>query len=286
MKTLLKDEFPDIFKEIDVEKTKQEFPNIDLDKIAVNSHFQLYWICKDHPDHIYQTAVCNRTRKHTGCPYCSNQKVFPGFNDLQTRYPEIAKEWDYTKNYPITPDHVMPGTHTKYFWICPKGHSYSASPHNRTNRLSLCPECIHRKSTEELLIYDIILEKVDSTAISGKRFGKFEADILIVKYFLIIEYDGLYFHSSDIAKQRELEKNKLFKSYGYKLIRIKETKDSSLFFKKVQDEYCTVYYVPAIYRAMFFKNISYALNDLFSINIDSKYVKTMFNKRRANRNNI
>ena len=33
----------------------------------------------------------------TGCPFCSNQRVLVGYNDLQTRYPELAKQWEITQ---------------------------------------------------------------------------------------------------------------------------------------------------------------------------------------------
>lgn len=36
--------------------------------------------------------------KGIGCPYCSNNKVLEGFNDLKTTNPEILNLWDNKKN--------------------------------------------------------------------------------------------------------------------------------------------------------------------------------------------
>lgn len=57
-------------------------------------------------------CISDRTRvgRNTGCPYCGHHKVLVGFNDLATFYPEIAKEWNYEKNFPLTPQHYIKGT--------------------------------------------------------------------------------------------------------------------------------------------------------------------------------
>lgn len=44
-------------------------------------------------------SVNNRTSvKDSNCPYCSGKKLLKGENDLQTLYPDIAKEWDWKLN--------------------------------------------------------------------------------------------------------------------------------------------------------------------------------------------
>ena len=42
------------------------------------------------------------------CPFCSNNKVWKGFNDIETKFPELAKEakdWD--------PSTELPGSNKK-----------------------------------------------------------------------------------------------------------------------------------------------------------------------------
>ncbi|WP_413744428.1 zinc-ribbon domain-containing protein [Synechococcus sp. MIT S9451] len=94
------------------------------------------WQCKlKHPP--FPQAVYNRTgQKPQGCPYCSNQKVLSGFNDLATKFPELAKEadgWD--------PTTVLPGTHAEKDWLCPLGHPYKTTVRSRTDQDSGCHFC-------------------------------------------------------------------------------------------------------------------------------------------------
>lgn len=79
------------------------------------------------------------------CPYCSNHKLLQGFNDLQTTYPQVAKEWNYKKNLKITPKDVVAGTRSKVWWICKKGHEWEASIVFRTTNNLGCPICSNRK---------------------------------------------------------------------------------------------------------------------------------------------
>ena len=65
-------------------------------------------------------------------------------NSLIEKYPEMAKEWDYEKNSPITPDNVDFGSGTKYWWKCLKcGYSFQATPNSRTYKGTGCPSCAH-----------------------------------------------------------------------------------------------------------------------------------------------
>lgn len=37
-------------------------------------------------------------------------QLIQGANDLQTKYPNLAKEWDFAKNAPLSPDRVTCGS--------------------------------------------------------------------------------------------------------------------------------------------------------------------------------
>lgn len=54
--------------------------------------------------------------------------VVPGINDLQTLYPNIAKLWHPTFNGTTLPSGISANNHNKYYWLCPKGHPWQASP--------------------------------------------------------------------------------------------------------------------------------------------------------------
>ena len=58
-----------------------------------------------HFDFEWRASVAKRT-KGSGCPYLSGRLAWPGFNDLESQNPELAKEWHPTKNGKLTPRDV------------------------------------------------------------------------------------------------------------------------------------------------------------------------------------
>ena len=79
-----------------------------------------------------------------GCPVCSNYEVSKGFNDFQTKAPELSSEWDFELNKNHSPDSVYFNSRKKYFWRCRLGHSYKQSPQARVNGVE-CPVCGNRE---------------------------------------------------------------------------------------------------------------------------------------------
>lgn len=96
------------------------------------------WKCSK--GHIYCSAVGNRTIQGSGCPICLNKQLLTGFNDLQTKFPDIAAEaygWD--------PTTVTAGTDQKKDWKCILGHTWRAQVSSRTSRDLGCPCCSNNK---------------------------------------------------------------------------------------------------------------------------------------------
>jgi hypothetical protein len=98
----------------------------------------LEWKCK--LGHIFKSSVWHRTEMQAGCPYCSNRKVMPGFNDLATTNPDIASEaygWD--------PSTTTSGSGKKYDWKCKLGHIYSTTAVLRLRYWpGGCPVCANK----------------------------------------------------------------------------------------------------------------------------------------------
>ena len=69
---------------------------------------------------------------------------FPEKSILKT-HPELSKEWDYDKNYPLRPENFSYGSGNNLWWLCPKGHSYERSLNTRTSHSIGCPYCSGRK---------------------------------------------------------------------------------------------------------------------------------------------
>lgn len=98
---------------------------------------RLIWQCK--LGHEWTASVKSRTVNGTGCPYCSHNFVLPGFNDLASRFPEIAAEWS-ERNLPLTPDQVTAFKNIKVWWKCHLGHEWNTLISTRAGG-SQCPYC-------------------------------------------------------------------------------------------------------------------------------------------------
>ena len=68
--------------------------NIDIlpTMISSGSNKKVWWKCS--LGHEWQAAVVERADRGTGCPYCANQKVWIGFNDLATTNPRMPLRTD------------------------------------------------------------------------------------------------------------------------------------------------------------------------------------------------
>jgi len=73
-----------------------------------------------------------------------------------TSYPHLVKEWHPTKNGELTPKDFTHGSEKKLWWLCSKGHTFKATPNNRTGyHKTGCPSCSGRVASEDnnLLIH-------------------------------------------------------------------------------------------------------------------------------------
>ena len=110
--------------------------------ITYGSKQIVWWKCKN--EHEWQTSVNNR-RRGEGCPYCSNKKVLPGYNDILTTDPTIAKEWNHEKNGDLLPTMIGRGSAKKVWWRCEKGHEWQALVYARAKGNTGCPYCCNQK---------------------------------------------------------------------------------------------------------------------------------------------
>jgi len=127
---------PSLAGEWDKEKNGDILP----ESVTAFSNKKVWWICE--LGHSWQADVASRNIG-TGCPYCSNRKVLAGFNDLQTLLPALAREWDYSKNTPLSPETVIGSSNRAVWWLCEFGHSWKARIDNRRMGKG-CPYCSGR----------------------------------------------------------------------------------------------------------------------------------------------
>lgn len=128
----------DLLEQWDAERNGSLTP----DTISYGSKRNVWWLCGE--GHSWQVSVTSRTNNHTGCPYCGGKRPVPGATDLGTLYPELKKEWHPTKNLPLTPEQLLPGSHRKVWWQCVDGHEWKAVVKSRVSGCG-CPVCANRE---------------------------------------------------------------------------------------------------------------------------------------------
>jgi hypothetical protein len=72
--------------------------------------------CNNGKNHSYLAYVQQRLRG-SGCAVCAGRQIIPE-TSLATLFPDIAKEWDYEKNSPLTPLDVGKGYDGDIWWKC------------------------------------------------------------------------------------------------------------------------------------------------------------------------
>lgn len=97
-----------------------------------------------------------------------------GFNSLEHLYPEIVKEWDYEKNYPLTPDKIPAHTGKKAWWLCPVCHtSYQSVVSSRTGfRKHYCPNCKFKNFQKKVRCIELnkVFDSVNEASVfAGKK---------------------------------------------------------------------------------------------------------------------
>ncbi len=124
---------PTLSSEWNYEKNASLMP----ENFTAGSGKKVWWKCKKGHEYIAQIL----SRNHgTGCPICASKKVLPGYNDLQTINPTLAKEWNYEKNQPLTPLNITSNSEKKVWWICINGHEWMTTVSHRNNGQG-CPIC-------------------------------------------------------------------------------------------------------------------------------------------------
>ena len=98
------------------------------DTVTFGSNKIVWW--KGACGHEWQTSIKARSAGEQ-CPICSGARVLRGYNDFESKFPELAKEWS-PKNEPLRPSMITAATHRKVIWQCKLGHEWTASVKSRT----------------------------------------------------------------------------------------------------------------------------------------------------------
>lgn len=107
--------------------------------VRPGSDFKAWWL--GECGHEWLTAVKFRT-KGQACPFCSNQRVLAGFNDLATVAASVASEWHPTRNGERLPSRVLGGSNSRAWWLCGEcSHEWNTTVASRTGAGTGCAQC-------------------------------------------------------------------------------------------------------------------------------------------------
>lgn len=169
-------------------------------EVGIGSAKKAWWICSlNHSWFTVIRYVVNGAR----CPFCSSNKILKGFNDLATKFPDIAKEWDFKKNNNLSPTDFFASSSKTVWWKCQKcDYEWKAPIKNRTSLQQGCPSCAHCSysvSKVEKDLRNFIQDIFESSLIFNCRQiikGK-ELDVYMPDLRIAIEFNGLYWHSEE-----------------------------------------------------------------------------------------
>lgn len=205
---------PSLSAEWNVEKNG----NLTPFDIAAKSHRNVWWTCPD--GHTYEASPSTRVGNGgKGCPVCAGKVVVPE-TSLATNFPDLAMQWHPTKNGKLTPDKVSTGSNRKVWWRCNKGHVWQAIVNDRTNKNYGCRICAGRSTSLFEMRLFTELRTIFSDVRWRSKVSGFEVDLLLPSIDIGIEADGSYWHREKV--ESDLNKNKLAKDAGLKLIRLRE----------------------------------------------------------------
>lgn len=133
----LKTKYPKLIKEWDYERN-----TLKPENVLPGSNKTVYWLCSIN--HSWPAKISSRVYLNSGCPFCAGKKPSKE-NNLKTKFPTIAKDWDYKKNDKNPEDYTF-SSNKKVFWNC---HicleNYETSINHRTSQKQGCPFCSNQK---------------------------------------------------------------------------------------------------------------------------------------------
>lgn len=185
-----------------------------------------WWLCPN--GHERFMSVDERTRRGTGCSFCTGRLVTVGENDLLTTHPALAAQWHPTKNGDITARDVSQGSKIRAWWQCEKGHEWDTQVLNRKKGLRECPTCMNgatSKAEKEILDFMRSILPNDEVLANRRNILKgYELDIYIPSRKFAVEYNGLYWHSEENGKSKNYHYDKWKRSQelGIQLIQVWE----------------------------------------------------------------
>ena len=145
-------EHPDLLIEWNHEKNK----GLNPENIPPQNNMYIWWKCSTC-GFEWKSTLSSYIKGHK-CRKCGRTKaansksinVSKNGNSIAIKNPDLAKQWDYSRNPPDrSPENVSPWSDKKFFWICPNCNlSFPSTVTNRTMGQG-CPACAKIKRSKK-----------------------------------------------------------------------------------------------------------------------------------------
>lgn len=201
---------PELKSEWDYEKNET-----DPETVGPKSQIKFWWKCSD--GHSWLSTPSTRW-SGSGCPVCSGRVVDPGKTSLADLYPSLRDEWNDQKS----PSDYRPGSKSRIKWKCNQGHTWIATIKDRVKG-SGCPKCSNQVSKSEDEVAEFLRSFCHVERSTKKVISPYELDIYIPEMKLAVEFNGLYWHSTEYRdKMYHRNKYEACRDKGIQLIMIWE----------------------------------------------------------------
>lgn len=192
---LLKVEHPEIESLWNLGKNEVPFA-----VVRTASQKKYWWLCRNGHSYYKEPFRILMGRR---CPYCETKHVhfLSGFNDLETLFPEISREWNTERNT-LKPNQIKAWSSEKVWWRCAENHEWEATLYNRTKNASGCPECSRKTARGETELLEFVRNFHDAEFGNRRMIKPYELDVWIPSLRIGLEFNGYYWHSDEAIMSR------------------------------------------------------------------------------------
>lgn len=192
------------------------------------------------------------------CPYCAGKRV-SSKNNLLYLYPEISKEWDYSKNK-NNPEDYTGCSSKKVYWICSVcNYSWKINISSRTSSGNGCPQCCLSKGERKITYFlnnKNIEYEVQKRFKDCRNIDELPFDFAIFynngDLMCLIEYDGeMHYEVCRYQKDNDLAIKKLNKTKVNDIIKTEYCKKNNI--KLIRIPYWEFKNIEKILEKEFFK---------------------------------
>lgn len=206
--------------------------------VTPGSRRRAWWLCADC-SHTWCARISSRALDGNGCPRCAGQQAQPGDPvTLAVARPELYAELDLAgvKKLGLDPTTVHARSNRRLPWICRTNadHRWSASP---AARMKGC-QCLHcpplgQSSHQERGLLAAVLDRCGD-AVGNADVGDVRwldrrgravparCDIVVPSLRLVVEYDGLRYHSAPDRRRCDHDKTHALLTAGWRVVRVRE----------------------------------------------------------------